>query len=87
MASTGTGNEPIEPRDISNMTFKEIRQLTDKELEPIIRQGYQDLYGATRRSMSDQDLEDAIRGIHAGHWAYGLPTHGGSDAEPASIGL
>jgi len=58
------------PLDVSQMSFKAIQRLTDAELAPVIRAGYQEMNG---REISQQNLDEAIDAVRHGYWAYGLP--------------
>lgn len=73
------------PLDISGMTSKEIEALTDAELKPILRAGYEALF---QEPMDDRDLAENLNAVRQGHWAPGIPTAlGGGPDKGDTIGL
>jgi hypothetical protein len=58
--------------DLTTLSSKAIRRLTDDELTPVLQQGFWGLYG---RMITDEQLEEHLAAVRKGHWAPGLPAH------------
>jgi DNA-binding transcriptional ArsR family regulator len=58
--------------DLTTLSSKAIRRLTDDELTPVLQQGFWKLY---KRMITDEQLEEHLAAVRKGHWAPGLPAH------------